>query len=96
MISPTRAAWVSFRLAASLATVVVLPTPVGPTSATIRRVPGTGRIGGATAMHCSTASHKAARIESGCASSSGSSSSETNRTSRRQSTSGTSASINCE
>ena len=39
--------------------------PVGPTRATMRRVPGIAWMGGATGIHCSTASHKAARIDSG-------------------------------
>ena len=43
--SPTRRFCPMRNPAASLATVVVLPTPVGPINATIRRSPGLRRIG---------------------------------------------------
>ena len=53
MISPTRRFSFRRKLAASLAMVVVLPTPVGPTSAARRQRPGVTWIGPATRMSSS-------------------------------------------
>jgi hypothetical protein len=68
VISPTLCRSFSFRLAASLAIVVVLPTPVGPTSATTCGPPpffGPLAIGPATGISFSTCSASLSRMYCG-------------------------------